>query len=625
MSEVKQTGFINTKSLTSIGGLGVLAVILVLLNIIFAQMPFRWDITKEKLYSLSDGSKQILSNLKEDVAIKVFYTRDNPNVPPYIKNYATRMLDFLAEYEYHGDGRISVEVLNPKPDSEIEEWAQKYGIEGRDLPDGEKLYFGMTVLAADLEETMKFIDPTREEHLEYDITRMITKIQSPEKRKIGIISGIPIFGSPPNYSNPAMPSQGTEPWHFITELKKTYEVSEITASAETLEEGLDLLIVHHPKNLSDALQYAVDQYVLRGGTAIVFVDPVSLFDQSPGRDKSSSVDKLFRAWGVKMDKAKVVVDYDYPYRGRGGDPNPLYASLTSDAFDKDNIATGQLEKMLLTAVGALEKLPDSEYTYDSLIKSGANSMLTESFRVQFGPQGIRKEFKATADQYDLAAKITGKFKTAFPGGKPASPDQDTGEPTGGEKPHLTEAEKEATVIVMADADLLADNTYLIRQTIPVLGFNIVSFGNDNLNFLLNFSEMLTGSEELISIRSRGKFERPFDKVEELERKAGERWMAKEQELAAKVDEVNRKLRELEKQKDATQRYILSDEQEKEIKKFKEEKLKVNKELKRVRGNLRAEIEVLGAWIKALNIGLMPLLVSLAGLGYGLYRRKKGNL
>ncbi len=319
----------------------------------------------------------------------------------------------------------------------------------------------------------------------------------------------------------------------------------------------------------------------------------------------------------------MLVDYDYPYR-RGNEANPMYLSLNSTALNKDNIATGQLERMLMPAVGVFEKQTDSTYEYESLIKSSANSMLMDSFKVRLPPSAIGRDFQATVDQYDIAVKISGKLKTAFPGGKPKTPDAKDESKDEGDSgaAHLAEGEKKATIIIAGDADMLADNTYLIRQTIPILGYNIVSMGNDNLNFLLNFTEVLTGSDELISIRSRGKFERPFDKVIELERNARERWMAKEQELAKKADEVNKKLRDLEQKKDDSQRFILSADQEQEIAKFKDERRKTNKELRRVRGKLREEIENLGTWIKAINLGFMPLLVSLVGIGYGLYRRKK---
>lgn len=625
----KKESALTSKSFFSAGGLFLILFILILINIIFSHVNLRWDSTSDKLYSLSEGTKNIISDMEEDVTIKVFYTKDNVNTPVHIKAYAQRMLDFLSEYEYHSDGKITVEVYDVKPDSDEEDWARSYGIEGINLPTGDRIYFGLVAMAADQEETIKMVDPSREEHLEYDITRMISKVQSPEKQKIGIISGLPVFGQPPmfNMQNPSQ--QGAEPWLFVTELKKTYTVEEISESAESIDKETDLLIIFHPKELKASLQYAVDQYVLRGGNAVVFVDPFPVSDRSPAPGgqppKGSSLEKLFAAWGIKMDSTKVVADFDYSTQtgGRNNqvEDNPFVLSADTNAFNKDDITTAKLEKMLFPIAGAIEKDMGSDFEYKSLVKSSKNSSLTESFRVRFGAAQLRRDFKPSIDKYDLAVRIRGKFKTAFPAGKPESEDsKDKSEDSSDEAKHLTEGEKKATVVIVSDVDMLFDAYYIRRQSF--LGFNLSKVFNDNLNFLLNTSEMLTGSEELISIRSRGKFERPFVKVQELEKKAQARWLAREQELVRKADETNRKLREFDKQKDKSQKFIMSPEQEAEIQKFREEKKRINTELKQVRRNLRADIEALGNRIKFYNIFLMPMLVSLAGIGYAIYRRNK---
>lgn len=615
------------KSLFSAGGLAMILIILVLVNVIFAQVSLRWDTTEDNLYSLSQGTVDILANLKEDVTIKVFYSKDNVNIPFYIKTYAGRILDFLSEYEHYSRGKVRIEVYNPEPDSEEEDWAIKYGIGGMHLATGEKIYLGLVAVAADQEETIKTLDPSMEEHLEYDITRVISRLQSPKKPKIGIISTIPVFGQPPMF-NMQNPAGASEPWVFITELKKTYEVEEVPLTAESIEADVDLLVIFHPKDLSETLEYAVDQYVLAGGNAVVFVDPLSTGDNAaPGQmPKGSSMDRLFKAWGVNMEHGKIVTDFDCPTKLRNQqnqvEDNPLWLSLTKQGFNAADITTAKLESMLLPMAGAIEKDSDSSFEYEPLLQSTSNSALTDTFRARFGAAQIRRDFKATVEKYDLAARIRGTFKTAFPDGKPKpkDPKADKPEDSSDQKEHLTEGKKKSTIIIVTDTDMLSDNYYVSRQNF--LGFNISRIFNDNLNFLMNNVEMLTGNESLIGIRSRGKFERPFTRVEELEKKAQARWLAREQELVRKADETNRKLREFEQKKDKSQQYIISKEQEEEIEKFQEEKVRINKELKEVRRNLRSDIEALGTKIKLINIALMPLLVSIAGIGYGLYRRKK---
>ncbi len=627
MSEKKKT-FSAGKSLYSAGGVALVLLILIFVNAIISRANLRWDATEDNLYSLSEGTREILSNMEQDVVIKVFYSEDAVNTPVHIKTYARRMLDFLSEYEYFSDRRVRVETYNPQPDSEAEDWARKYGVQPINMPTGDLLYFGLVAVAADQEEVIPSIDPTREAHLEYDITRIISRLQSPTKPRIGIISGLPIFGSPPMGM---MQGQGQEPWLFVEELRKSHDVAEVSPDAGDLlsPEDYDLLILHYPKNVGPEILYAVDQYVLAGGNLIVFADPFSVSDGAPGQPgqiKSAIPETLLSAWGVEIEPNQVVVDFDYATRLRNQqnqvENNPVWLSVGPEGFNADEITTSQLESMLLPAAGAISKSADSTYRYEPLIQSSKNSALTEAFRAQFGTEGLRRNFTPTVDQYDLAVRIQGVFKTAFPDGKPTG---DADGETMSDKPatadeSLREGTDQAMVVLVADADLLFDAFYVNRQNL--FGFQIAQVFNDNLNFLLNTSEMLTGSEAMISIRSRGKFERPFTRVEELEKKAQSRWLAREQELVRKVEETNQKLRQLEGQKDPSQEFIISEKQEAEIEKFQEEKRRIQQELKLVRRNLRADIEALGTKLKFINIFLAPLLVSFAGLGYALYRRKK---
>ncbi len=625
------TPSLGGKSLYSAGGIVLVLAILLMVNVLFAGVNLRWDATEDNLYSLSDGSKEILSDLKQDVIIKVYYSQDVENIPVHIKNYAKRMLDFLEEYENYGHGKITIEVHNPKPDSEEEDWAIKYGIEGAGLPTGDNVYFGLVALAGDQEEAIPMLDPAREEQLEYDITRIISRVQSPKMKKISIISSLPVFGQPPQGF--MQQPQGAQSWLFVEELKKSYEVSQINTSEKQVDADTDLLLIIHPKNLDEELQYAIDQYVLTGGNVMVFADPVAVSDTAsqPGRPpmNTSDLKKLLTAWGIEMDMNKVVADYDYPTRLRAQnnrvEENPMWLSVQQGAFNQEEIVTGQLESVLFPVAGAIVKSADSSYEYTPLVQSSTNSSLTDAFKARFGGgQMLRRDFKATVEKYDLIARVRGQFKTAFPGGKPEAKEEDgkeeDKEDSSDKTEHLSEGQKTATIIVIADADMLYDDYYVSNQNF--LGFKISRMFNDNLNFLLNAGEMLTGSEALISIRSRGKFERPFTTVQELEKKAQARWLAREQELMQKVEDTNQKLRQLEQQKDASQKMIMSPEQEEEIRKFQEEKIRINQQLKEVRRNLRADIESLGSWLKFINIFLMVFIVAMGGGLFALYRRKK---
>ena len=614
--------------LFSIGGLVAVLIIIILVNVLFARVNFRLDVTGDKIYSLSDGTKKILENIPGNVSIKFFYSRSLDGLPPQLKAYAGRVIDFLSEYEFHSGKKITVEGYDPKPDSEEEEWARKFGIEGINLPGGETVYLGLTALSADKEETIAFLDPSQEGRLEYDLTRIIARVQSTKNQKIGLISSLPVFAGTSMEFN--MPERTTEPWHFIKELQNMYEVTRIEQDSDMIPDNLDLLVIVHPKGLSDKLEYAIDQYVLKGGNALIFVDPFATRDMTAQHQVSSStLPRLFKAWGIDMDPEKAVVDFDFPTGLRTQthqvESNPSWLSLSGEAFNKDALITSQLNSMILPVAGALMKADGADIEYEPLIQSSTNSALVNTFQLRFGIEEVRREFQPTPDKYDLAVKIYGNFKTAFPDGKPLQDpvnnpiDNEQAEKNISEQ-GLKESISKAVIIVVSDTDLLWDDYYLSKQNF--LGLQLVNFFNDNLDFFQNATEMLSGGEDLIGIRSRGKFERPFTRVQMLERKAAAQWLEREQDLVGKVEETNLKLQELESLKDASQKFVLSKEQEEEIQKFKEERLRINNELKLVRRHLRSEIESLGTKIKFINIFLMPLLVSIAGIGYALVKRKK---
>jgi len=621
------------KTLVSTTGAFVFLVILILVNVIASFANIRWDATEDKIYSLSEGTKRTLTDMTEPVAVKFFFSRSTRNLPTDLKLYAKRVREFLAEYEYASGGRVKVEEYDPKVDSDEEEWAQKYGLRALQIPGGDRIYCGLVFLAAEREEKIPLLDASREELLEYDLTRIIHSLQSTHKKVVGVISSLPVFGRPASLDMSARSAEAT-PWFFIVELKKTYEVREISLSEDRIDPSVDVLFIVHPKDLPPNLQYAVDQYVLSGGNALVFVDPYCVSDMNQDsqrfrRPPASSMEKLFSAWGLSLEPGKTVADLDQSTRVRtqtnAVEDNPIMISARGEAFNRSDVVTSKLENMLFGVAGALKKAETSQYEFEAMVQSGPNAALVDVFKANFGGAAIRRDLVPTGERFSLAVRVRGNFQTAFPAGPPkedkpdSKPEEDPGEEAAA-KNHRQSAKEQSTVIIVADADLLADRFYVQRSSI--LGFQVSRVFNDNLNFLSNACEILTGSDALIGLRSRGKTERPFTAVLELQRRAQERWLAKEKELVNRVEATNRRLQELQQQKDASQRLLLSPEQEAEIAKFKEEKRKINRELKEVRRNLRADIENLGTKLKIMNLSLMPLFVALAGIGFAVYRQRK---
>jgi ABC-type uncharacterized transport system involved in gliding motility auxiliary subunit len=622
----KGKGYDYKKALLSVTGLVALFLILIFVNIIVSYANIRWDVTEDNSYSLSDGTKNILSSLSEPVTIKFFYSQSNPDIPANIKIYAKEVKDFLSEYKHASKGRIKVEVYDPRPDSDEEEWAEKYGVRPMRAPGG-KIYCGLVFVSADQEDVIELLDPAKEQILEYDLTSIIQGLQSSKKMVVGIISSLPVFGTG---GRPPMPGQrpGTE-WLFVTEMKKIYDVRQINPSVQKIDPLLDLLLIIYPKDLSPQLEYAIDQYVLSGRNALIFVDPFCVSDRSQGqrqfmRSSGASLDKVFKAWGISMDSTQAVADFDQPTRVRTGnnsmEDNPLMISARGEAFNKDAVITAGLESMLFPIAGAIKKSGDVDYEFEPLVDSSKNSALMDAFKAYLGVEAIKKDFVSAGERFNIVVRIRGKFKTAFPAGRPALKDPDSKAPEKEKEAHIEEGKKPATVIIVSDADMLADQFYVQRSNL--FGLAISEMFNDNLNFLSNASEILTGSDDLIGLRSRGKFERPFTAVIKLKRSAQERWLTKEKELVKRMEETNQKLRQLEDQKDVSQKMIISPQQEAEVAKFKAQRQSINRELKQVRKNLRASIETLGATLKGLNIFLMPFLISLIGIGFAIYKHRK---
>ena len=599
-------GYDKKRMIYSVVGLILLFFILVFVNVIISYANLRWDLTENRIYSLSKGTRHILSHIKTPVTIKFFYSRSNPHVPTHLKLFAKRVQEFLEEYEHAAKGKIRLEVYDPKPDSDEEEWAEKYGLRSVETGEGDKIYLGLVFTEADRVDRIPFLDPAEEQVLEYKITRAIYNLQHPEKKVIGIISGLPVFGD----------KKGTKEWLFIKELKKQYKVEKIKQDAKSIDKDIDLLLVIYPKDIKSALEYAIDQFVLSGKNALIFVDPYSLSDTGTGMLKKASLKRLFSAWGIAFDSGKVVADLQQStyIRSHGRiQESPVIITARDKAFNKSVILTSGLDNMLLPVIGAIEKKKSCKVAFEPLIQSSKDSDLVSVFFVTMGTEYVSKRINPKGKKYPLAVMLNGSFKSAFPEGPPKGVDK---------KGYIKEEKGKSTIIVVGDCDLLSDDFYV--QKTRLLGFVIRRIFNDNLNFLLNALEFLTGNQDLISLRTRAKFDRPFTVVLALKAKAQERWLEKEKELERQVETLNERLQELQKRKKEAEKFILNPEQEKEIEKFRQQKIRIQHELKEVRKRLRADIERLGLILKFINILLMPICICLFGIGFAIYRQRRAR-
>jgi ABC-type uncharacterized transport system involved in gliding motility auxiliary subunit len=561
----------------------------------------------------------------------------------YLKGYARKVEDLLAEYKQMAGGKIKIEKYDPQPDSDAEDSARLDGIEPKALAGTEGFYLGLAVKCADEVQAIAFLEPNRERLLEYDLTRAIVRSETPEKPTIGLMSPLPVFGMP---SNPMMaqmgqPPGGSQPWTIVNELKNDFNVKRVGMDVDKIDDDIKLLLVIAPKDISDKAQYAIDQFIMGGGKLVAFLDAQCLADNRQQNQMmagmgggGSSLDKLLKAWGIQFDSGKVVADLKYKMQlnGRNGQPQeaPAWLALTSDAINKDDVATSQIDNIWLPLCGAFTGTPVAGLKETVLLHSSKDSQLVDAMLANLSGENIMKEFKPSGVQYSLAIRLTGKFKTAFPDGAPQDKkdEKSDSEKKDEKKPEdkkpgdsLKETKSDNAVVLFGDADLLYD-PFTIRRIDSPFGAMQMAM-NANLNLAQNILEQMTGDSNLIAVRSRATLNRPFTRVKELEAAANEKFQSEIKRLEDSAADAQRKINEMQAQKkDKDQRFILSPEQRTELEKLRKEEAETRKHLKQVQKDLRKEVVSLQTRLKWINILAVPLAVTATGIVIAIVNRRK---
>jgi len=625
-------------------GVAAMALILIALNVILGTVKTRVDLTEEKVYTLSPGTRTILRKLDTPVKIRFYCTQIQDASPEsvFLSSYARRVEDLLAEYKQAGGANILIERYDPQPDSDAETSAQLDGIEPQALSNGERLYLGLAVRQLDEKQSIPFLAPNRERLLEYDLSRAISRVVTPEKPVVGVMSAMPVFGMPSNPMMMRMGQQGQQPWAIVNELRNDFTVKRVEMTTEKIDDDIKVLLVIHPREISDKAQFALDQFVLRGGKLIAFLDALPMVDareqnQMLGSipNAGSSLDKLLKAWGLSFDTSKVVADLNLKMQigGRNGQPQeaPAVLSLTPQVINQDDIVTSQIDNLWLPYAGAFSGTPMEGLKQTVLLRSTKMSQLVDGFMANLAGENIIKEFKPSGTEYALAVRLTGKFKTAFPNGKPEEPksDADANKTDGDKKDDkdkdkpadfLKESQQDNSVILVGDADMLFDNVALRQIPSP---FGTLSMAlNGNLNLAQNAVEQLAGDQNLIAVRSRAVQNRPFELVKKMQAEAEANFRSRIKELEDSLADTQRQLNELQQKKEAGQRFILSPEQQAALENFRKKEAEVKVRLKEERKQLRREIDSLENRLKWFNIAAMPALVSVSGLVLAFYKRKR---
>ena len=608
------------RHLFSVVGLIFVAVLLVAINALAgaAFKSARLDLTAAHFYTLSEGTKNILKNLDDTVTLRFFFSEKLTQSSPGITNYARRVRDLLEEFVTHSNGKLKLVIADPEPFSDEEDQAVQNRMQGVPFDSaGSLAYLGLVGSGAtDEKEVIPFFQMDREQSLEYDITRLIYNLSHPVKKPVGIISTLPIEGLPPN---PALPLRTNTEWAVLNVVRQTFTLRFLGVDVDIVPDDIDVLMVVHPKDMSEKTLYAIDQFALRGGRVLMFVDPLAE-DDSTGGARSSNPKQLLDAWGVELVDGKVAADIQSATRvsvAGGLQPQSVeyvaWLSLKSQNFNKTDFIAGGLDQINMASPGILKKKADATTEFTALIETSDRAMPVEAMRLQNpNPAELFNAYKPGTEKLTLAARIRGKTKSAFPQGAPVKFDSAPAP--------LTEAKDPINVIVVADVDMLSDRFWVDVRNF--FGQRIATPRAGNAAFVVNALDNLSGSSDLISLRSRGEFSRPFEKVKEIQRDAEKRFLDKEKEVREKLKETERKIQALQSQKQAGNAVLLSNEQRQEMENFRKEQLKTRKELRNVQHELRKNIEALGTQLKFINIGLVPLIVVLFAAGIGIYRSRR---
>jgi ABC-type uncharacterized transport system involved in gliding motility auxiliary subunit len=603
-------------------GLVALFLILVAANYLVSFQPVKIDLTDGKVQTLSEGTKKLLRGLESPVKVKLYISRGEQAMPVQLRSFAQRVEDLAREFKSIAGSNLVIELYNPKPDSDDEDAAQLDGVEPQQLFSGEQFYLGLTVSQLDRKQAIPAVSAQRERLLEYDLARAIARVAIAERPVLGLMSALPILGE---RFNP-MTRQSSEPWVLANELKRDFNVKLVPLTAEAIDPEIKTLLVIHPRDLPEATEFALDQFVMRGGKLIAFVDPYAYFDQQPspmpgigGGGTSSSLPTLFKAWGVEMNPGKVLADVVFA-SGSGQRLTPTVLTLNRTAFSRDDVVTSQIETLLYAFGGAFDVKPVEGLKITALVKSSPNSMLVDNIVSTVSGEAAMKGFQPDNKERPLALRLTGKFKTAFPDGKPKSDKKDVKA-----EPSLNESSAENSVILVADVDMLNDGAAVDIQ--ELFGRRIVVPSNGNLAFAQAMVEQFSSGDALTSLRSRATTFRPLTVVRQMEAEAQKQYFGRLKALEDELQKTTAKLQELQKARGegAKSAQLMTPEQQVEIENFRKRVTETRRELKELRKNLRQDAEALVFWTKVANIAAIPLLVVLLGLALFFLKRRRQQI
>ena len=615
--------------------IGYSTLVLMLLAFIVAVMAsnvllrgWRIDLTNNQLYTLSAGTRKVLQKIDEPINLYLFFSNQETQGLPALRAYATRVTETLQEFAANAKGKLVLHVVDPIPFSEDEDRAEQFGLQPAMVGD-KNVYFGLAGSnSVGTTDTIPFFDPepSKEAFLEYDLARLVYNLANPKKTVVGLLSGAPIGGSfDPQTQQP------TQPWTIVEQARELFELRMLPESTLKIDDDINVLWIVHPAMVDDATQYAIDQFVMRGGRALIFVDPMAEIlaaGQEPtglAAPPSSSLDKLFKAWGVEFSTMDVVADNRYALGIRQGQKSVRHVGLLGldmEAMSKNDVITSGLGSVNVGLAGYFKAADGATSKLTPLLQSSTEAETLPVARFQFlpDPGELLNGFKATGMQYTIAARLEGPLKSAFPDGPPKPPEGRDAPVDDKLKTEHKASTDGANLVLVGDVDMLSDRLWVQVQNF--LGQRLAQPFANNGDFVVNALDNLSGSADLIGLRSRATFTRSFTTVDKLRRDADAKFRETEKELQAQLSDTERKLGELQAGRNDKSSALMNSAQQEEIQRFLGEQVKIRQQLRAVRHELDQDITNLGTTLKVLNILVMPVvLIGLLLLVAAARRRK----
>ncbi|MSQ87507.1 MAG: ABC transporter [Alphaproteobacteria bacterium] len=616
------------RSKLAVVAVAIAAVLLVAANLIsnISLVGVRYDATQGAAYSLSDQVKPVFTGIEEPITVRLYFSQVLGQASPRHAVFYQRVRDLLQQYATLAEGKLKVEYLNPEPFSDTEDRAVGFGLQAVPLGQGGEVgYFGLAATnSTDDQKTVPFFNLERENFLEYDLTKLIYSLSKPNQPKIGLLSSLALEGGM-SQGQMGMGGQPTPPWAIMEPIKDLFDVQNLDAQLEEIPKEISILVLAQPENLSEGAQYAIDQFVMGGGKALVFADPnaesANPMGGMQGGGSLEGVKKLLKAWGVTIADAKIAGDLDAATRvNTQANGRPVisdyvaWLNLTKDNLDATDAITGDLNQLNLATAGVIDTVEGAGTTVTPLIKTGLKSMRLDTDKVMGLPDVVAlfRDFKSADKAENLAVRITGTAKSAFPDGPPKKAEGDAKADAPKDKPaHLATSTQPIQVVVVADADMLSERFW--AQESNFMGQRVLVPTADNPNFVINALENLTGSPALSSLRGRGAQSRPFELIDQIRQDAELQYRNKEQELLTRLDDLQKKVGDIQLRQQKGQGeadMLLSSEDTKAIENYRSEIISTRSELRDVQRALRQDIETLEGGIKFLNIAGVPIVFGL---------------